>query len=78
MVEGVRLVYAGVRVGHRGPHDGAALDLVWVRVRVGVRVRVRVKVRVRVLPLTAGTMTSRLSKRVPPPASGVDRYMKKV
>ena len=30
------------------------------------------------LPLTAGTITPRLSKRVPPPASGVDRYMKKV
>jgi len=37
-------------------------------VRVGVRVRVRVGVRVRV----------RVSKLVPPPASGVDRYMKNV
>ena len=30
------------------------------------------------LPLTAGTVRLRSVKRVPPPASGVDRYMKKV
>ena len=30
------------------------------------------------LPFTAGTVRLRSVKRVPPPASGVDRYMKKV
>ena len=30
------------------------------------------------LPLTAGTVRLRSVKRVPPPTSGVDRYMKKV